>query len=114
MRAARVWPAKRPDAREDWSWNVGMRPGKQRAPGNTRKVDALADWLDRLKVSIRYKVEHPFSFVKRQFRHVKVRYRGLKKNTARLMTLVVLSNLLDGAPSLDDAVCWTSPPEIGQ
>ena len=31
--------------------------------------------------------------IKRQFGHVKVRYRGLKKNTALLNTLFALSNL---------------------
>jgi IS5 family transposase len=31
--------------------------------------------------------------VKRQFGHVKVRYRGLKKNTAQLVMLFALSNL---------------------
>ena len=30
---------------------------------------------------------------KRQFGHVKVRYRGLAKNTAQLQTLFALSNL---------------------
>ncbi len=31
--------------------------------------------------------------IKRQFGHVKVRYRGLVKNTAQLKTLFALSNL---------------------
>lgn len=85
--------AKRPDAREDVQWHVGMRPGKRRALDKTRKVDALVDQLERLKASIRAKVEHPFRVIKRQFGHVKVRYRGLKKNTAQLTTLFALSNL---------------------
>ena len=45
------------------------------------------------KASIRAKVEHPFRVIKRQFGHVKVRYRGLMKNTAQLHTLFALSNL---------------------
>jgi hypothetical protein len=85
--------AKRPDACEDVQWHVGMRLGKRRALDKTRKVDALIDQLERLKASIRAKVEHPFPVVKRQFGHVKVRYRGLKKNTAQLTTLFALSNL---------------------
>jgi IS5 family transposase len=85
--------AKRPDACEDVQWHVGMRPGKRRALDKTRKVDALVDQLERLKASIRAKVEHPFRVIKRQFGHVKVRYRGLKKNTAQLTTLFALSNL---------------------
>jgi IS5 family transposase len=31
--------------------------------------------------------------IKRQLGHVKTRYRGLKKNTAQLITLFALSNL---------------------
>ncbi len=41
----------------------------------------------------RSKVEHPFRVIKRQFRFVKVRYRGLRKNTAQLTTRFALSNL---------------------
>jgi IS5 family transposase len=85
--------AKRPDAREDVQWHVGMRPGKRRALDKTRKVDALVDQIESLKASILAKVEHPLRVIKRQFAHVKVRYRGLKKNTAQLRTLFALSNL---------------------
>ena len=45
------------------------------------------------KASLRARVEHPFRVIKRQFDHVKVRYRGLAKNTAQLHTLFALSNL---------------------
>jgi IS5 family transposase len=38
-------------------------------------------------------VEHPFRVIKRQFGYDKVKYRGLAKNTANLMTLFALSNL---------------------
>jgi transposase, IS5 family len=38
-------------------------------------------------------VEHPCQVIKRQFGYVKVRYQGLKKNTAQLVTLFALSNL---------------------
>jgi IS5 family transposase len=38
-------------------------------------------------------VEHPFRVVKRQFGLVKVRFRGLAKNTAHVVTLFALSNL---------------------
>lgn len=42
---------------------------------------------------MRAKVEHPFLDVKRRFDYVKVRYRGLAKNTQRLALLLGLSNL---------------------
>ncbi|MCE2658543.1 MAG: IS5 family transposase [Rubrivivax sp.] len=84
---------KRPDAKDDVTWHVAMRPGKRRALDKTQPVDRLIDEIERLKASMRAKVEHPFRVIKRQFGHVKVRYRGLKKNTAQLRTLFALSNL---------------------
>jgi hypothetical protein len=56
-------------------------------------LGAMINEVERIKASIRAKVEHPFRVIKRQFGFVKVRYRGLKKNTAQLMTLFALSNL---------------------
>ena len=38
-------------------------------------------------------MEHPFRVLKQQFGYVKVRYRGLRKNTAQIVTLFALSNL---------------------
>ena len=38
-------------------------------------------------------MEPPFRVLKQQFGYVKVRYRGLKKNTLQLKTLFALSNL---------------------
>ncbi|MEA9562675.1 transposase, partial [Xanthomonas campestris] len=38
-------------------------------------------------------VEHPFRVIKRQFGYTKVRYRGLAKNAAQVLTLFALSNL---------------------
>ena len=84
---------KRPDAKEGVDWHVAMHPGKRRALDKTRTIDRLIDQIERLKASIRAKVEHPFRVIKRQFGHVKVRYRGLKKNTAQLTTMFALSNL---------------------
>jgi IS5 family transposase len=85
--------AKRPDAKPDVNWHVAMRPGKRRALDKTKAIDNLIDQVERIKASVRAKVEHPFRVIKRQFGHVKVRYRGLKKNTAQLTTLFALSNL---------------------
>lgn len=85
--------AKRPDAKAEVCWNIAMRPGKRKQLDKTKRVDDLIDQLERIKASIRAKVEHPFRVIKRQFGHVKVRYRGLKKNTAQLHTLFALSNL---------------------
>jgi IS5 family transposase len=84
---------KCPDAKDGVRWNIAMRPGKRKLLDKARLVDSLTDQLERLRASIRAKVEHPFRMIKRQFGHLKVRYRGLAKNTAQLHTLFALSNL---------------------
>jgi IS5 family transposase len=84
---------KRADAPKDITWHVAMRPGKRRALNIENEADALTHKAEKLKAGMRAKVEHPFRVIKRQFGHVKVRYRGLKKNTAQLVTLFALSNL---------------------
>ena len=61
--------------------------------GVDNQADALIDQAEKLKAGIRAKVEHPFRVIKRQFGFIKVRYKGLKKNAAQLMTLFALSNL---------------------
>jgi len=50
--------------------------------------------MERLKASVRAKVEHPFLTIKRQFGYSKVRYRGLEKNNNRLHLLAAFSNPL--------------------
>jgi IS5 family transposase len=49
--------------------------------------------IEKAKAQVRAKVEHPFRVIKRQFGHVKVRFRGLAKNTTQLVTLFALTNL---------------------
>ena len=75
------------------NWHVAMRPGKRKVLDKSTPMGAIQDQLERAKARIRAKVEHPFRVIKRQFGHVKVRYRGLAKNTAQLHTLFALSNL---------------------
>lgn len=48
---------------------------------------------EQRKASIRAKAEHPFRMIKRQFGLLKVRFRGLQKNTAHPLTLFAWSNL---------------------
>ena len=70
-------------------WQVAMKPGQR------RKLDpeSTAALGEKVKASIRAKVEHPFLDVKRLFGYAKVRYRGLAKNTDRLALLLGLANL---------------------
>ena len=49
--------------------------------------------VERKKASIRARVEHPFRVLTRQFGYVKVRFRGLAKNGAQVVTLLALANL---------------------
>ena len=44
-------------------------------------------------LSVRAMVEHPFQVIKCQWKYVKVRYKGLKKNTLQIFTLFALYNL---------------------
>ena len=63
-------------------WYVAMRPGKRKELDKANSpVDALMDKVEKLKASIRAKVEHPFRVIKRQFGYVKVRYRGWSMST---------------------------------
>lgn len=85
---------KRPDAKAGVTWHIAVRPGKRKElDKENNPIDALIDQVEKIKASIRAKVEHPFRVIKRQFGYVKVRYRGLKKNTLQLKTLFALSNL---------------------
>ncbi|MEX8502907.1 MAG: IS5 family transposase [Leptothrix ochracea] len=84
---------KRPEAKPDVSWHIAMRPGQRRGLDPTKPMDVLTERLEKVKAGIRARVEHPLRVIKRQFGHVKVRYRGLSKNTAQLHTLFALVNL---------------------
>lgn len=57
-------------------------------------IKDLTCQIETLKASVRAKVEHAFHVVKNLFGYRKVRYRGLKKNTAQLHTLFALANLV--------------------
>ena len=59
---------KRPDARKDVTWHVAMRPGKRKElDKENNPIDALIDQVEKIKASIRAKVEHSFRVIKRQF-----------------------------------------------
>lgn len=74
-------------------WKVAMRPGKRKALPDT-PLGRIDEQIEKLKASVRAKVEHPFHIVKNIFQLKKVRYKGLAKNTAQLFTLFGLANLL--------------------
>ena len=49
---------------------------------------------EREKSSVRAKVEHVFAVVKKQLKYRKTRYRGLRKQTAKLNMMFALANLI--------------------
>ena len=80
-------------------------------PDKTKQVQDLTDQLERIRASIRAKVEHPFRGIKRQFGQVEVRYRGLNKSTAQQHTLFALSNLWMAA-AFDGSAGMSAPATI--
>ena len=78
-------------------WQIAARRSTYKKHG---KLSALYKALRKIekakakaKAQTRAKVEHPFRVIKRQFGYTKVRFRGLVKNTAQMVTLFALSNL---------------------
>ena len=84
--------AKREEA-EGPNWHVAMQPGKRRCLSDS-KLGRMLEEVEKIKASLRAKVEHPFHVVKNLFRHRKARYRGLAKNHAQLLSLFALANLM--------------------
>jgi IS5 family transposase len=78
--------------RDNLQWHIAARPSDiAKLPEGRAKTKVQK--TEHGKASVRAKVEHPFRVIKRQFGLVKVRFRGLAKNTAHVVTLFALSNL---------------------
>src|SRR6201995_639572 len=84
---------KRPELEDrEVDWNIAIKRSIIKA-----LPKALRDWaeaVERALSQVRAWVEHPFHIVKNLFRHKRLRYRGLAKNTAQLRTLFALANLV--------------------
>lgn len=78
--------------RDGLKWHIAARPSDIAKMPDGKARTRVQDREHR-KASIRAKVEHPFRVIKRQFGLLKVRFKGLQKNTAQLLTLFALSNL---------------------
>lgn len=74
------------------TWHIAAKRGRIKAMPESELKDAVKH-TEHMKAAVRSKVEHPFRVVKRQFGFQKVRFRGLVKNTAQVLTLFALSNL---------------------
>ena len=64
----------------------------RKAPGGGA-LHPVDEDINRIIARVRARVEHPFRVLKRQFGHIKTRYRGLAKNRSQLFTLFALGNL---------------------
>jgi len=78
------------------TWRIAMRPGKRAALPKT----SPSHKIEKIKASIRAKVEHAFQRIKQMFGYAKVRYRGLAKNRSRLYLLAGFANLLRAEPHM--------------
>ena len=83
-----------------------IRHKQNRKPSRIKKLSERgqrkARRAEHQKSSVRAKVEHVFAVIKGQFRYRKTRYRGLRKQTAKLNMLFALANLV-----LADRHCLT-------
>jgi IS5 family transposase len=70
-----------------------MMPSKRKELRKGGELGAIYERLEKLKASVRAKVEHPFQVIKCQWHYRKTRYKGLFKNTMQIVTLFALSNL---------------------
>lgn len=73
-------------------WHIAEKRGRVKAMEEGPLKEATQE-LETLKARFRARVEHPFRVVKCQFGFQKVRFKGLLKNTAQVITLFALSNL---------------------
>ena len=75
-----------------------IRYKQNRKPSQIKKLSEggqrKARKAEHEKSSVRAKVEHVFAVIKGQFRYRKTRYRGLRKQTAKLNMLFALANLV--------------------
>ena len=79
-------------------YNINRRPSqyKKKSTGSKAQIKRR----EHEKSSVRAKVEHVFAIVKGQLRYRKTRYRGLRKQRAKLNMMFALANLiLAGRPS---------------
>lgn len=72
-------------------YNINRRPSSLKKL--SRNGQYYAKKKEHEKSSVRCKVEHVFAIVKRLFRYRKTRYRGLRKQTAKLNIMFALANL---------------------
>lgn len=76
-------------------YKINRRPSQSK--NRSVRSQAQIKRREREKSSVRAKVEHVFAVVKGLFRFRKTRYRGLRKQTAKLNVMFALANLYLGS-----------------
>ena len=90
-------------SRKRIKWRIAAKRGRIKAMHDSPLKTAIQE-LETLKAKIRARVEHPFRVLKKEWGFEKVRFKGLAKNTAHVITLFALSNLwMVRSKLLDDA-----------
>lgn len=79
-------------------YQINRRPSQMKKLSKSGQYQAKK--AEHKKSSVRAKVEHVFGVIKGMFRYRKTRYRGLRKQTAKLNMLFALANLI-----LADRLC---------
>ncbi|QGF93038.1 IS5 family transposase [Pseudomonas sp. CFSAN084952] len=74
-------------------WQIAARRSTYKKHGKRSLLYKVIRKIENVKAQTRAKVEYPLRVIKRQFGYTKVRFRGLAKNTGKMMTLFALSNL---------------------
>ncbi|MDT4819083.1 IS5 family transposase ISThi1 [compost metagenome] len=74
-------------------WQIAPRRSAYKRLSKRSVLYKVKRKIEKAKAQVRAKVEPPFRVIKRQFGYVKVRFRGLAKNTVQLVALFALSNL---------------------
>ena len=94
---AHIGAKKRPEAIKKNKNGKNIKYIINRRPSSIKKLSKSGQYAakkrEHQKSSIRCKVEHVFAVVKNIFHYRKTRYRGLRKQTAKLNTMFALANL---------------------
>ncbi len=64
-------PPKASTANANVACQIAMGPSKLKALNKENASNALIDKVEKIKASVRAKVERPFRFIKRQFGYIK-------------------------------------------
>ncbi len=92
-----IGASKRPEAIKKNKNGKKIKYLINRRPSSIKKLSKSGQYAakkkEHQKSSVRCKVEHVFAVIKNIFRYRKTRYRGLRKQTAKLNIMFALANL---------------------